>query len=86
MNAFVFLQTAELLLTCLQFKEFFGGGNIGEGFENLKLETTLPRFEKNSREIFIGNLLLRHMCQLVCNAHAITAVQVSLRYSQRACY
>ena len=38
--------------------------------------------EKASTEAFIGNLLLRHMCQLVCNAHAITAVQVKAIFYQ----
>ena len=26
---------------------------------------------------FVGGLLLRHICQLVCNAHAITDLQLS---------
>jgi hypothetical protein len=31
--------------------------------------------EKNAARTYIGSLLLRHICQLVCNAHAITEIE-----------
>lgn len=48
------LQTATLLVKCLQYSHCV-----------------------LTDSVYIGGLLLRHICQLVCNAHAITKIQVS---------
>merc|ERR1712168_560276 len=32
---------------------------------------------KNNLRVFVNGLLLRHICQLVCNAHAITDILTS---------
>lgn len=42
------------------------GYRIGSNFPVLSQE----------EKLFIGGVLCRHICQLVCNAHAITEIQV----------
>ena len=56
MRIILVLQTAALLLTCLQ-----------RPGSDLSLTDSA----------YIGGLLLRHICQLVCNAHAITRIQAN---------
>ena len=49
-----------------------------KSLKEIKLSQNEPcKIDLNEIEMYIGGLLLRHIQQLVCNAHAITEVQVT---------
>ena len=49
-----------------------------KSISEIKLSQNEPcKIDRNEIEMYIGGLLLRHIQQLVCNAHAITEVQVT---------
>ena len=57
-------------------QEHMSGGT--KSLKEIKLSQNEPcKIDRNEIEMYVGGLLLRHIQQLVCNAHAITEVQVT---------
>ena len=64
------------LQTDCAFQEHMSGDS--KSLKEIKLSQIEPcKIDRNEIEMYIGGLLLRHIQQLVCNAHAITEVQVT---------
>ncbi|KAL4224683.1 hypothetical protein ACF0H5_015380 [Mactra antiquata] len=84
-DLFQYTLTAQLLLKVLQHADWFNEESFKTGSVQVsQIDSVTLRAEENaglkscnmtSEETYIGGLLLRHILQLVCNAHAITDLQ-----------
>ena len=66
------------LLFCLSFRHLV----LFNRLYNFWLNTAFVFFSLSNsstdQKYYVGGLLLRHICQLVCNAHAITGLRVAV--------